>query len=238
MQTRSICLFASTSIFFLNLVFEEWYVIEAREILRVAKGRLEALNLFKGLIDQNAREKPDIHEFLAKAPWIIDPSWTIAFDEKRYTTILKTKFKKKIEVEANRQIDLVCIGTSDTVHVIELKRPDVEITKDELIQIFDYVTFIRGQLGDDEGRTGRRYSSASGYLISGKRPDDLTVKALEDTFKPQRIYLYTYQDLIDNAESLMRDYTNKIKEYEDKDSIRRSIFADVSNFDTSKKTSG
>jgi hypothetical protein len=205
-------------------VFEEWYVIEAREILRVAKGRLKTLNLFKKMIDQNAPEKPDIHEFLSKSPWIIDPSWTIAFDEKRYTTILKTEFKKKIEAEENRQIDLVCIGTGDTVHIIELKRPDVKITKEELIQIFDYVTFIKEQLGSDPGKSGHKYSSASGYLICGKRPEDASVKELEDTFKPKRIHIYTYQDLIVNAEALMKDYTDKIEEYEKKDTIRRSIF--------------
>lgn len=204
-------------------IFEEWYVIEAREILRVAKGRLETLSVFKNLIDSNAREKPDIHDFLAKAPWIIDPSWTIAANEKRYTSLLRERFDKKIKVEENRQIDLVCIGTGDTVHVIELKRPDVKITTDELTQIFEYVTFIKGQLGGDPEGSGRMYVSASGYLICGKRPTDPTAMAMADNFKRDRIYVYTFEDLIHKAETIMSDYENKIKEYEEKDALRRSM---------------
>lgn len=205
-------------------IFEEWYVIEAREVLRIAQGRLKTLSHFKDLIDSNAREKPDLHDFLVKSPWIIDPSWTVAFNEKRFTTMLRSECKQKIVVDSNKQIDLVCIGTGDTIHVIEFKRPNVKITTDELNQVFEYVSFIKNQLGKNSPRSGRDYSSVAGYLICGRRPTDNVTRDLAMTFEGNRIHIYTYEDLIHNAETLMNDFSNKISEFEERDKTRKEIF--------------
>ena len=85
------------------------------------------------------------------------------------------------------------------------------------------MTFIKEQLGRDPEGSGRMYESTSGYLICGKRPENSTVKELAEIFKKERIYIYTFEDIIHKAETIMSDYKNKIKEYEEMDALRRSI---------------
>ena len=89
-------------------LFKEWDIIEAREVHKVAEGRLMAIQQLEKLINENAREVPDIHQFLAGYPWILDPSWTIAYDEVYYSKLLKDHFKEPDSLpEINRSLDWI-----------------------------------------------------------------------------------------------------------------------------------
>ena len=103
--------------------FEEWRVIEAREILRLVKGRLETIEQFDNMIRTNAKEVPTLHKFFAKFPWILDPSWIEVYDEVHYSDLLRKTFPDDKLKELDRRIDFVCMGVGDTVHIVELKRP-------------------------------------------------------------------------------------------------------------------
>ncbi|WP_167492175.1 ATP-binding protein [Leptospira koniambonensis] len=191
-------------------LFEEWDIIEAREVHKVAEGRLLAIQQLEKMIVTNAREVPEIHQFLASYPWILDPSWTIAYDETYYSTLLKDNFKEPQEKpDINRRLDFVCIGAGDTIHVVELKRPRAKIGKDELSQLEEYVAFIKQQLGN--APNGRSYRSASGYIIGEDIKDDFYTKEKIETLEKNRMYVRKYADLLSMAKKLHHDFSEKIK---------------------------
>ena len=72
--------------------FEEWRVIEAREVLRLVQGRPQAIEQFARMIKIDAREVPELHDYFAEFPWILDPSWIQVYDEVHYSTLLKNQF--------------------------------------------------------------------------------------------------------------------------------------------------
>jgi len=180
-------------------LFMEWGLIEAREILRVAKGRIEVIRKFDKLIRTNAREVPEIHIFFAEYPWLLDPSWTIAYDEAYYSDLLRERFPNGSLEDEDKRIDFVCLGAGDTVHVVELKRPSVKVGWKHLDQLEQYVSFVRGKLGTSPGRS---YSSASGYLVAGDIDDKRETLDKINRVKGDRIYVLKYEDLLRMAKQL------------------------------------
>lgn len=190
-------------------LFKEWDIIESREVYKVAEGRLMAIQQLEKLINDNAREVPDIHQFLARYPWILDPSWTIAYDEVYYSKLLKDHFKEKDDLpDINRRLDFVCIGAGDTIHIVELKRPKEKIGKDELAQLEEYVAFIKQKLGNSP--QGRSYMSASGYIIGEDIKDDFLTREKIQTLEKSRMYVRKYADLLSMAKKLHKDFSDKI----------------------------
>lgn len=188
-------------------LFEEWDMIEAREVCRIAKGRLSAIEKLTRLVDTNAKEVPEMHNFLAKYPWILDPSWTITYDEVRFSQLLRDNFSDQELDENDRRIDFVCLGAGDTVHVVELKRPGHSINTKDLDQLLSYVTFIKTKLGNDPNC--RSYNSVSGYLVGGKTIRTADFEARKRMWENDRLYVRLYEDLLVVARKLHEDFASK-----------------------------
>ncbi len=190
-------------------LFEEWSLIEAREVLRIAEGQLAAIDKLEQYVANNAREVPEIHNFLAKYPWILDPSWTIAHEEAFYSKLLRNEFPDQKLDEKNRRIDFVCLGTGDTLHVVELKRPKYKIDVDALNQLEDYVAFIRQRLGN--APNGRSYQDAAGYVIGEEIEDNYRVQEKIKTLWGNRMYVKKYADLLSMARRLHSEFEDKLR---------------------------
>lgn len=200
-------------------VFQEWGVIEAREILRIVEGRLSTIEQFVKFIKDNAREVPTIHNFFKEWPWILDPTWTQWNDEIYFSQLLKENFPDEKLTEPNRRIDFVCIGAGDTVHVIELKRPLHKIDAEDLEQLLRYVAFIRERLGNF---TERSYRDASGYILAGSESDDYLTREKKKILSQSRIYVRRYDELITVAYKLHEDFRKKLREFESKNEVKKT----------------
>jgi len=194
-----------------NLValFKEWSLIEAKEVLRVAKGRLAAIEKLEKYIWEDAREVPEIHDFLAEYPWILDPTWTIVEDESYYSKLLRKKFPEESLDEPNRRIDFVCLGAGDTIYIVELKRPGHNLGVKDLDQLADYVAFVRHRLGN--APDGRAYRSAAGYILCEGIQDNYRVQARKELLEKDRMYVKKYADLLATARRLHRAFEEKIR---------------------------
>ena len=128
-------------------VFKEWSVVEAREMERIVQGRLEAIKQLTKFVSENAREVPTLHNFFKKWPWVLEPTWTQWQHEVRFSKLLKEKFPDAELDEKDRRIDFVSIGVSDTVYVIELKRPHHSLQDKDFTQLAKYVGFVKDHLG-------------------------------------------------------------------------------------------
>lgn len=188
-------------------LFKEWRLLEAKEVFRVLEGRLAAIESLQRLIDANAREVPDIHNFLSEHPWIIDATWAVAFDEQYYSTILKRELGKTLPAgDPDKRIDFVCIGAGQTVHLIELKRPDVVVGAAEVGQLLEYVGFIQRNLGSHPTRS---YNHVFGYLISARCDDNLraTLPQLRQSF----VYFIPYSELVSNTKKVHHAFLQALK---------------------------
>lgn len=192
--------------------FEEWRVIEAREILRLVKGRLETIEQFDKMIRTNAKEVPTLHKFFGKFPWILDPSWIEVYDEVHYSDLLRKTFPDDKLKEPDRRIDFVCMGVGDTVHIVELKRPAHRISWEDLDQLERYVTFIRGKLGTS--RRGRSYQSAAGYIVAGDIVSKNEIRERMKNMELSRMYVLKYEDCLRSAQRLHEIFSEKLEEFE------------------------
>jgi len=191
--------------------FEEWRVIEARAIFRLVKGRLQAIEQFNEMIKTDAREVPELHNFFAKFPWILDPSWIEVYDEVYYSDLLRKNFPDVKLEGPNRRIDFVCMGVGDTVHVVELKRPSHRINWNDLDQLEKYVAFVRGKLGTSPRRS---YGSTAGYILAGDTVDKYAVREKIKTLQKSRMYVLKYEDCLKIARRLHEIFSKKLEEFD------------------------
>ena len=190
-------------------LFKEYNMVEARELERIVKARLKTIDRLVRFISDNAKEVPTLHEYFKNSPWMLDPAWTQWQDEVRFSKLLKEKFPdEKLEV-SDRRIDFMAIGVSDTVHVIELKRPQYSIRGRDFEQLASYVGFVKNRIGTDP-----RYKSVAGYLVVGNRSNNPGVREMTNTYENSRYYIRTYDELVGSAMQLHKHFVDKLEKFE------------------------
>ena len=190
-------------------LFREWQIVEAKEMEKVTRGRIETIEKLQKLIDENALEVPTLHNFLKEFPWVIDPRWTLVADEKSYSNLLRNTFPESDTIpEVDRRIDFLCVSEVTHLVVVEIKRPKSIIRRQELDQIENYVTFIEGQI---RGTTDPafRYDSVTGYLLGGDVDDDNEVQAKMERLAQTKIYVRLYTNLLGMVEKSHAEFRKR-----------------------------
>lgn len=191
-------------------VFKECNMVEARELERIVRARLETIDYLVKFIHENAKEVPTLHDYFAQSPWMLDPTWTQWQNEVYYSEMLKEQFPDKKLDESDRRIDFLAIGIGDTVHVVELKRPQHRARHTDLQQLTNYVGFVKNLIGNDPSS----YKDVAGYLVVGKKSDDPGVREMTDALAGSRYYIRTYGDLVTSATRLHKHFVDKLEEFE------------------------
>ena len=205
-------------------LFREWQVVEAKEMAKVTQGRITTIEKLQNLIERNALEVPTLHNFLKEFPWVIDPRWTLVDDEVRYSDILRRQFPEPADLPAkDRRIDFLCVRESTNLVVVEIKRPNLRASMNELNQIERYVSFVR----DHVARTTDpeyRYENVMGYLLCGNTVDTFEVRGKRDNLAKAQIYVKLYSDLLDMAQRIHKKFIiryNQLKEAKDRAAEQR-----------------
>jgi len=173
--------------------FNEWEVLDAIDMIRVVEGRLEAIRKFQELVEARAKEVPTLHRFIVDNPWLLDPTWDYLDDEVDFRRKLIKQFpESKAIPEKNRRIDFLCLGYGRVLNVIELKRPESTIGRDELEQLEHYVDHVKTLQGTDPTAS---YSTPVGYLIGGQLSRSPEVHAKAERLKKDSMHVRTYSDI-------------------------------------------
>ena len=173
----------------------EWEILDAVDMARLVEGRLQAISKFQQLIDSNAKEKPDVHNFLVDNPWLLDPTWNYLDDEVRYSDLLKKKYPDSKEPPENRRIDFLCLGYGKVLNVIEIKRPSLALNTKHLRQLQDYVLFVQSLMGNGV----RSYDTFVGYLIGGSMGTDGDFLRMKAQWLTLGMYTCTFEELRSTA---------------------------------------
>ena len=187
--------------------------IEATLYHQITQGRLEIINKLILLNNDDARENV-VQELIYSHLWLLDPSWDRATETPEIEQTVKKGFqkvsKKLSEEEKNARIDIRYKKAAGKHIIIELKRASVQVTKGNLSdQVLKYKRALKKQL-DLIGETGVVIECV---CLLGKLPhgwDDETEKQKgEHALAAEDIRIVTYQQLINDAQIMYKNYLEK-----------------------------
>lgn len=193
-------------------LFQEWEIVEAKEMSRVTEGRITAIEKLQILIERNALEVPTLHNFLKEFPWVIDPRWTLVDDEVRYSEVLRQKFPESEGLlDGDRRIDFLCVRESTNLVVVEIKRPHKKASEAELQQIERYVAFMRDHVRKTTDPEFS-YQQVVGYLLCGDLVDTYLVRERRANLERSQIFVRRYEDLLDMVKRVHGEFIRRYGE--------------------------
>jgi len=185
-------------------ITSDWEYIEAKELAKVAVGRIKAIEQFEKYVNGNESESKVIQPFLEKFPWILDPRITTFEREKTYSKILKDNFSDEKLEGSNRRIDFLCNLVNGELIIIELKRPNIKIKTEEINQALDYKIFVQKQYKLDKVTT---------FLMSDRYDMDPIVRTTANSLEQSGdLFIRSYSDLLRDAKKFNQEFINKYEE--------------------------
>ena len=190
-------------------LLEDWQLIEAKELAKIAKGRISAINNFEKYIKDDASETKVMQKFLEEFPWILDPRMSNFEREVTFSNLLKDKFPDNTLDGPNRRIDFLCTDNNDTCHIIELKRPNIKISFKEIQQCSSYKEFVKDKCGEQFAKG----TNIKVILISDNHKFAQGVRGMVDDLRASGNFeIRTYSELLAQARKYHQDF---IKIYDD-----------------------
>lgn len=191
-------------------LLKDWEVIEAREHYRLSLGRVETIQRFERLIENDTLEVAvagieTMHSFLSKFPWILEPRIASFTEEDRYEDLLREEFDDSELDIPSRRLDFMCRGFGDTLYVIEIKRSQKKIGKGELAQIQDYHDFIKANI-EENNADRARYSYVRTYIVGKELKDDRYVRQRLETLKKSNMYFLSYNEMLQQAKEYHKEF--------------------------------
>ena len=174
-------------------LFEEWRIIEARSMLKLADGRVEAMDRLRAYIKTGALEVQQIQPLLEENLWLLNPKWTEADGQTTYTDLLRRRCKEpKDYAPEERRIDILGVSAGGGLTIVEIKRPDKTLSRRDLDQVARYVDWARNQFGG-EGPHAPKY--IDGLLVVGSLSQQGDIQEAMRRLRTADIRVETYGDL-------------------------------------------
>ena len=186
--------------------------LEASSYYQTTKSRLAVIDKMIEITDKNPVERV-VQEHIFNHLWLLDPSWErMPGTEHMEATVRKAfdALEGKHGKDRESRLDIKYTTTAGKHVIIELKRPDVAVETGELIsQIGRY----RTQVEDILEREGRPNEPVEFVCVVGKRPRDWSSPASRDrsenSLMSHSARIVMYDELVHNARSAYRDYTER-----------------------------
>ena len=177
-------------------------IFETVKMAEVVRARVGVIRKFREMLANDVPEKPDMQDFLFGHPWLIDPQWQVVEHERGLETLLIEHYALDSSAgeESDKRIDFFCIGTRGRFLVVEVKRPSKTLGETEVVQIINYVTYLRSRAPGTQGRPNNYQGYLVGHHLS---PDGVRWAA---TAEKDSVYVKTWHELLDTAERIHRDF--------------------------------
>lgn len=191
--------------------FESHDELEAQLYYEISKGRLEIIDSFENLTEEDVLEKV-LQEFLFKHLWLLDPSW----DRAATDPVMEREVKKAVlndeefdgeYMEEIGRVDIQYRKSGGEHLIIELKKANRTTNTMELLTQVDKYQRKMKQLLTHTGRTSEPFEIVclvGKDLSDWKEPDgrEDSRKRLETA----KARVMTYQQLIGNARRAYAEY--------------------------------
>ena len=158
-------------------LFHEYDVFASIRIAQLVVAKLNVIGALKSLIDRRVPEKPDLQDFIAEHPWLLNSEWELHRHETAIDTILAQELKVDPlkDGEGRLRVDFFCLGLGREVVIVELKRPGHRATLEEWNKFVQYVSILRWHYSNV---TSNERRNVTGLFIAS---------ALEDTAQQQAV---------------------------------------------------
>ncbi|UYZ84705.1 hypothetical protein MTZ49_03840 [Entomomonas sp. E2T0] len=192
-------------------LLDDWKMVEAKQYSALATTRIEVIQKFQELLDDDTKEVPTLHNFLVKFPWLIDPRIIEFKDEVRFSEILKTEFPDDSLEEKDRRIDFLCSNPlGNIIYIVEIKRSKYKIDVKAIEQAYHYQVFLEGKYNSSENPC-----NIVCYLVGGEIKTDMMTSAKKNTYaKTGQVYVKTYNELLEHSKEYHKEFLDKYKELE------------------------
>jgi len=181
------------------------------ELMQVARGRLETISTFRKLIESGNQHGTQVHEFISENPWVLEPRWDYVDDEVNYREEVTDQYPAEhVHDNPDDRLKILCLGYGENLNIVEILKPDDEITRQNLESLEMYVDYLREYVREEDDI----YRSVSGYVIAGSVSSDASRKA--QRLQRDDIYGRSYERMQEIAESTFDQFLSVFKEKAEK----------------------
>lgn len=178
----------------------KWNLFQITSISNILKNRIDTIKTFENLIHDpktlEINSNKSIHRVLEKNMWLIDENYWIVQSNKSLRTFIGDEILKKDKDKSKKRPDFACVNPSeDRLIIVEIKRPSVELKKEELDQAELYHRVVRKY-------KGQNYRKIDVYLIGNKVSSE--AKEIEELRKG--ITIKTYSDFLEGCKRRYQEY--------------------------------
>ncbi|WP_214687117.1 ATP-binding protein [Exiguobacterium sp. s163] len=187
----------------------DWNLIETKELAKIASGRISTINKLKEFVQTDASETKVIQPFFELFPWILDPRMSVFKREVTFKRLLQEKYPNEELEESNKRIDFLCSSANGVVHIIELKRPNVKITTNQLLQAQSYRAFLK--------KIHPEIQELKTFLISNRIDMDYQAIDMAESFAsgPSPVIVKSYNQLIEECQRYHSEFIEVLDKLED-----------------------
>lgn len=181
-------------------------IFETVRLAEIARARVKVIQQFRAMIERDVPEKPDLQDFLFDHPWLLDYEFLVVEREKGLERLIIDHFglDPAAGEDSDKRVDFFCASTRGRYLVVEVKRPSKVIGKAEVVQIIEYVHYLRAQAsvgGTPEVQHQRVYT---GVLIGHHLSE--AGQQWQVTAAKEGILVRTWTELLDVAERTHKEF--------------------------------
>ncbi|CCQ33912.1 DNA mismatch repair protein MutL [Halorhabdus tiamatea SARL4B] len=173
-------------------LFDQYEVLDAMNSLRIVRGRFYAIQKFEELIEEGESNLKDLHGFISDNPWLIDPRWDYLDEELEVRKEIQKNFDT---TDQPNRVGFISLGDADSIRLVDIRRTDYIIKKEDLDEFKDYIDFLRSisNMSPIDGR------NVEGYIVASGAADARNVQSEIRRMKMDDMRIRTYDDIKDIA---------------------------------------
>lgn len=129
-------------------IFDKTQIAELASYAQIAVERVRVIAELRQIID-DAPDENKFQELLAKAPWLIEPTWTVITKNQNLKTFKelfekfwKKKYRSSITLAIgyeDKRPDFTLVAIDGLLHIVEIKKADHKFDDTDLERLMNYV---------------------------------------------------------------------------------------------------
>lgn len=185
-------------------------VLTALNIAESVKTKILTIGELKSRVTAGQHENK-VRDYIYEHPWLIHPRWERFQKERSVQNLLRDMGVEHLNGSPafNGRVDLA-LSAGSQLMLVEFMRPGIELDRDHIHRIDDYVTDIRNRLSSETGNTIRSLDTA--YLIADKKKDTALINSQCSSLAQKGILVMTWDTLIEEALKQWRDHLDLLKQ--------------------------
>lgn len=187
-------------------LMSELNLYQVTALMNVLKHRLATIDMFAALIEDDGtyelKSDKSVHRTLEKSMWLLKDDYWIAQSNKTLRTVIGKELAKEDKRYQKKRPDFACVSASGKTVLVEIKRPSIELRKDEIDQAELYLRIVRKNTSD------RRTPDI--FLI-GRHISEEAHELAEMRGYPE---LLTYQEMIERTRQRYQEYLDIVEKQE------------------------